>query len=137
MRKRFDEETRDLGVTSPQWRVLLLVSRCPGINQSTLAETIEVEPISICRMVDRLEQAGLVERRKDPRDRRVWQLYLTDTATPLIDKLESRFDDVAALALSGLKQGERDQLYRMLETIRQNLAEAATGQETGLETQNG
>ena len=122
IRKRFDEESRDLGVTNSQWRVLVNVFRQPGINQGTLAELMEVEPITTCRMVDRLEIAGLVERRRDPNDRRAWQIHLTDAAMPLIDKLKERAAGLNAVALTGL--GERDQaeLVRMLDVIRRNLS---------------
>ncbi len=122
IRKRFDEESRDLGVTNSQWRVLVNVFRQPGINQGTLAELMEVEPITTCRMVDRLEMAGLVERRRDPNDRRAWQIHLTDAAMPLIDKLKERAAGLNAVALAGL--GERDQaeLVRMLDVIQRNLS---------------
>ena len=122
IRKRFDEESRHLGVTNSQWRVLINVFRQPGINQGALAELMEVEPITTCRMVDRLEMAGLVERRRDPNDRRAWQIHLTDAAMPLIDKLKERAAALNAVALAGL--GERDQaeLVRMLNVIRQNIS---------------
>ena len=122
IRKRSDEESRDLGVTNSQWRVLVNVFRQPGINQGTLAELMEVEPITTCRMVDRLEMAGLVERRRDPNDRRAWQIHLTDAAMPLIDKLKERAAGLNAVALAGL--GERDQaeLVRMLDVIQRNLS---------------
>lgn len=122
MRKRFDEESRDLGVTNSQWRVIFNVFRQPGINQGSLAELMEVEPITTCRMVDRLETAGLVERRRDPNDRRAWQIHLTDAAMPLIDKLKERAAALNAVALAGL--GERDQaeLVRMLYVIRRNIS---------------
>lgn len=122
IRKRFDEESRDLGVTNSQWRVLVNVFRQPGINQGALAELMEVEPITTCRMVDRLEMAGLVERRRDPNDRRAWQIHLTDAAMPLIDKLKERAAGLNAVALAGL--GERDQaeLVRMLDVIQRNLS---------------
>lgn len=122
MRKRFDEESRDLGVTNSQWRVIFNVFRQPGINQGSLAELMEVEPITTCRMVDRLETAGLVERRRDPNDRRAWQIHLTDAAMPLIDKLKERAAALNAVALAGL--GERDQaeLVRMLNVIRRNIS---------------
>lgn len=122
MRRRFDEESRDLGVTNSQWRVLINVFRQPGINQGTLAELLEVEPITTCRMVDRLEVAGLVERRRDPRDRRAWQIYLTDAAMPLIDKLKERAARLNASALAGIGEPDHTQLVRLLEIIRQNLS---------------
>lgn len=122
IRKRFDEESRDLGVTNSQWRVLVNVFRQPGINQGTLAELMEVEPITTCRMVDRLEMAGLVERRRDPNDRRAWQIHLTDAAMPLIDKLKERASGLNAVALAGLGEPDQAELVRMLDLIRLNLS---------------
>ena len=71
-----------------------VLSRNEGINQGGLAELLEVEPITLCRMVDRLEEAGLVERRRDPADRRAWQLFLTDKSRPLLDELRAIADEL-------------------------------------------
>lgn len=122
IRKRFDEESRDLGVTNSQWRVIVNVFRQPGINQGALAELMEVEPITTCRMVDRLEMAGLLERRRDPNDRRAWQIHLTDAALPLIDKLRERAAGLNAVALAGLGEREQAELVRILDVIRLNLS---------------
>ena len=78
MRRRFDERARQLGATRAQWRTLTMLSRNEGLNQGALADLLEVEPITLCRMIDRLEESGLVERRRDPADRRAWQLFLTE-----------------------------------------------------------
>ncbi len=125
MRKRFDMHARALGITGPQWRVLLLIERQPGLKQGGIAEILDVEPITTCRMVDRLEQAGLVERRRDPDDRRAWQLYLTDSATPLIDSLHGYGTLVAEQALGQLTDSEKDVLMRLLRRVRDNLGEDA------------
>lgn len=87
-RRRFGELARETGHTGAQWRVLLMLQRSPGINQGALAEQLDVEPITACRMVDRLEQAKLVERRRDPEDRRAWQLFLTPAAEPVVTELK-------------------------------------------------
>lgn len=122
MRRSFDERARSIGVTRPQWRVLTALSRNEGSNQGNLADLLEVEPITLCRMVDRLAEAGLVERRADPADRRVWRLYLTNKARPLLDSLrtlaEGLFDD----ALTGLTPADQAKLDEMLEVIRSNLS---------------
>ncbi|KQT33613.1 transcriptional regulator [Sphingomonas sp. Leaf412] len=131
LRRRFDARARAIGVTRPQWRALTALSRAEGINQGALAERLEVEPITLCRMVDRLEEAGLVERRRDPGDRRVWRIFLTDRSRPLLDDLRVIGADVTERALDGLSPGERDALVRALERIRDNLThepvEAAHG----------
>ncbi|MBA3896767.1 MAG: MarR family transcriptional regulator, partial [Sphingomonadaceae bacterium] len=72
-RARFDADARELGVTRQQWRTLLHLSFREGQTQAELADRLEVERITLCRMVDRLSEAGLVERRADPQDRRVWR----------------------------------------------------------------
>jgi DNA-binding MarR family transcriptional regulator len=123
MRKHFDKSARNIGVTGPQWRVLANVNRNPGINQGQLADRLEVEPITTCRMVDRLEQAGLVERRRDPADRRAWQIFLTDAALPLVEQLREIADAKLAEAVNGLTPQEVAVLTSMLERLRANLLE--------------
>ena len=121
MRRRFDERARQIGVTRAQWRVLTTLKRHEGSNQGTLAELLEVEPITLCRMIDRLAEANHVERRRDPADRRAWRIYLTDTSLPLLDKLHHIADDLFEDALSGLSDTEREVFSATLETIRSNL----------------
>lgn len=131
MRRRFDERARRIGVTRAQWRVLTTLSRIEGVNQGGLAERLEVEPITLCRMLDRLEEAGHVERRRDPTDRRAWRIYLTDTSRPLLDKLHAIADDLFVDALVGIDEPNRTQFSETLERIRHNLTiesnEAAHG----------
>ena len=81
MRRAFDDRVRELGITSPQARLLLNLERGPGQNQVFYADLLEIEPITLCRMVDRMEEAGLVERRPDPDDRRARLLHLTDRSS--------------------------------------------------------
>ena len=125
MRRAFDERARSSGLSRPQWRVMTMLRRHEGINQGGLAELVEVEPITLCRMVDRLQEAGLVERRADPADRRAWRLHLTDKARALLEEMRpmafSLFDD----AMTGLDPAERSDLFRMLERIRTNLSRRA------------
>ncbi len=102
IRRRFDARARSLGVSRAQWQVLFALSRNEGINQTGLADYLEVETITLCRMVDRLAEAGLVERRADPADRRAWRLHLTDAAHPLLDQLKLLGDEVVAEAVAGI-----------------------------------
>ena len=125
MRKHFDEAARDLGVTGAQWRVLINLHRAPGLNQGQIAERLEVEPITTCRMIDRLEQAGLVERRRDPADRRAWQIHLTNAAKPLLDDLGTVAEALTERGLRGFSDAETAQLRHMLERLRNNLTEDA------------
>jgi len=121
MRRRFDEAARSLGITGSQGRALFVLSRREGLSQAALAEQLEVEPITLCRMIDRLVHAGQVERRRDPADRRAWRLYLTDTSRPLIDRLRDIAEVQADAALDGLPTGERTTLIAALWQIRTNL----------------
>ena len=122
MRRSFDQRARSIGVTRAQWRVLTMLVRHEGINQGGLAELIEVEPITLCRMVDRLTEASLVERRPDPNDRRVWRLFMTDKARALLSDLKILAADLTEEAMDGISQCEQEQLCNLLETIRANLS---------------
>ncbi len=126
IRRAFDERARSIGVTRPQWQVLTTLNRNEGANQGHLAELLDTEPITLCRMVDRLQEASLVERRQDPSDRRMWRLFLTDKARQILAELQPLGRDVMALALDGVTDTERDELRRLLSQIRQNLGRRAT-----------
>ncbi|MHA6722636.1 MarR family winged helix-turn-helix transcriptional regulator [Sphingomonas sp. RS2018] len=121
MRRRFDERARSFGATRAQWKTLVTLSRNEGINQGRLADLLEVEPITLCRMIDRLEESGLVERRRDPADRRAWQIFLTDAATPLLETMRAHADAMFEAAFSGLNDAARTQLKDALARIRDNL----------------
>ncbi|MES2055911.1 MAG: MarR family winged helix-turn-helix transcriptional regulator [Pseudomonadota bacterium] len=129
MRRRFDERARLIGVTRAQWRTLFVVSRNEGANQGGLADILEVEPITLCRMVDRLEESGLLERRRDPADRRAWQIFLTPKARPLLDQLRTIGEDMFEHALDGVTQAARDELVAALTLIQTNLNDAPKGKE--------
>ncbi len=121
MRRRFDERARALGATRAQWRTLTTLSRNEGLNQGALAELLEVEPITLCRMIDRLEEAGLVERRRDPADRRAWQLFLTDKSKPVLAELKATADELIENVLTGMSEPVRDALGASLNRMRANL----------------
>ena len=121
IRRRFDERARLIGATRAQWRTLVILSRNEGINQGGLAELLEVEPITLCRMIDRLEEAGLVERRRDPADRRAWLIYLTAKAGPVLANVRVIADGLFEDALAGLSDADRATLTALLERMRENL----------------
>jgi DNA-binding MarR family transcriptional regulator len=121
MRRAFDVRARTIGVTRPQWRMLTTLARHEGVNQGRLADLLDVEAITLCRMVDRLSEADLVERRSDPTDRRAWRIYLTDRARPILDELRSLADGLIDEAMDGVSDAERDTLMTLLERIRTNL----------------
>lgn len=125
MRRAFDARARTIGVTRPQWQVLVVLRRNEGVNQGGLADLLEVEPITVCRMIDRLQEAGLVERRADPADRRSWRLFLTGKAKELVAQFRPLADDMLDEALVGISEDQRRKLAETLETIRQNLSRRA------------
>jgi len=117
VRRRFDESVRDQELTGPQARLLLLVGRNPGARQATYAEALEVEPITLCRMVDRLENNGWLKRMPDPDDRRARLLHPTEKSHEVTDKLRSTVDSMLNDLLARLDQHERSELGRLLGLI--------------------
>lgn len=125
-RKRFDTAAREFGVTGPQWRVLGTLRQRPGLTQTMLAAELDVEAITTGRMIDRLQKAGLVERRNDPADRRAWLLYATPAADVLLDRLHRTAEAVTGDVLSGFSAEECNALLAMLTRLRDNLARGAS-----------
>jgi len=121
LRKRFDERARLIGVTRQQWRTLSVLKRHEGSNQGMLAELLEVEPITLGRMIDRLEEAGWVERRRDPDDRRMWRIHLTDAAQPILLQLKGIADSLFVDAAEGISADDQAKLHALLEQLRDNL----------------
>ncbi|WP_156930394.1 MarR family winged helix-turn-helix transcriptional regulator [Sphingomonas jaspsi] len=128
MRRFYDRRASALGVTSAQWRVLAWLGRKPGMKQVELAECLDVEPITACRIVDRLEEAGLVERQRDPEDRRAWRLELTDKAQPILARLRALAEEMASEAFAGFDDGDIEALRTRLARVRDNVTKAETAQ---------
>ena len=125
LRKAFDRLATGLGVTRAQWKVLFRVERQPGLRQIELADMLDVEAITLSRIVDRLEEAGLVERVGDPNDRRAWRLHITAKAQPLIEKLHAVADEMSAEAFAGIDPQEIEITRKVLGRVRENTAQAA------------
>lgn len=123
-RREFGARARQHGITALQWRLLMQLRRGGATRQSELADLIEVEPITLSRMVDRLVDAGFIVRRHDPADRRAWQLSLTDRVDELAADVQPLVDDLNLYALSGLDQEEHDRLRRLLSRVRANISGA-------------
>lgn len=121
MRYKFDGKARVLGVTRPQWRLLLTLSRFPGESQAALADLLEVERITLCRMIDRLQEAQFLERRPDPNDRRVWRIFLTPKGEDIIGKLQTIAVAMQRELLTVLEPGEEEQLQSILSRLRDAL----------------
>jgi MarR family transcriptional regulator, transcriptional regulator for hemolysin len=120
LRKAFDRRAVGLGVTRAQWKVLFRLDRRPGLRQIELADMLDVEPITLSRIVDRLEEGGLVERRPDPTDRRAWRLHVTARAQPLIAKLRGVADEMIAEAFAGIDPKDIEITRRVLSQAREN-----------------
>lgn len=124
LRRLFDERVRSLGVTGPQARLLLSLERNPNENQAFYAERLEIEPITLTRIVDRLEAAGWIERQADPSDRRARILHLTDKSRGIVTRLRVSVEGLFEDMLDGFEARERVQFAEMLERIAANLAAA-------------
>jgi len=123
MRKRFDGRVRALGLTRAQWRVLARLRRREGINQTELAEILEIETITLGRHIDRLEAKGWVERRRDPNDRRAWNLFLNPKVQPVMDKMRVYSEMTRKEALAGIAQSDSELLIDLLLQIKGNMLE--------------
>lgn len=131
MRKRFDERARQLGLTRAQWRVLGHLRRYEGISQRALAEIMEIETVTLGRHIDRLQDSGWVERRRDPADRRVWRLFLDVKARPIIDRLNAVSQETREETLEGLNLEQRERLLETLLLMKQNLLNKTGNGEAG------
>lgn len=122
LRKTFDERVRSLGLTAVQARLLMSLVKFPDNNQVFYAERIEVEPITLTRIVDRMEEAGWVERVADPGDRRARLLHLTDKSREIVEPLRVIVNGLVEDMAEGLSSHEQEQLARLLEKVSANLS---------------
>jgi MarR family transcriptional regulator, transcriptional regulator for hemolysin len=125
LRKAFDRLASGLGVTRAQWKVLFRLTRTPGLRQVELADMLDIEPITLCRIVDRLEEARLVQRVRDPDDRRAWRLHVTDEAQPLIERLKAVGSDLVDQAFAGINPKDIEITRRVLAQARDNAGRCA------------
>ena len=126
LRKAFDRRAVGLGVTRAQWKVLFKLTRYPGFRQIELADMLDIEPITLSRIIDRLEEGGLVERVADPADRRAWRLHVTAKAQPLVEKLRALAAQMSADAFAGIDPKEIEITRQVLARVRENASRAAT-----------
>lgn len=124
LRRLFDDRVRSLGLTAVQARLLLALDRHPDCNQGFYADRLEVEPITLTRIVDRMETAGWIERRADPGDRRARILHLTGKARDKVARVEAIVDRLVGDMLSGFSTSEQHQLADLLARVGDNLAAA-------------
>lgn len=122
MRWSFDRKSQDLGLTRAQWSVLASLHRQDGIQQKTLAQNMDITPISIARHLDHLEAAGWIERRADPDDRRAKRVYLTSKVEPMLKRLTELGTQVRDEAFAGIEPDIEELLVTTLRKIRNNLS---------------
>lgn len=119
-----DKEAARYGITRAQWAVLSKIERSEGMKQTELAELLEVQPITLTRLIDKLCDNGWIERRNDETDRRVNRLYLKKAARPLLGKLAGLRSELTATALEGISPTDAHRLLTQLESIKENVRNA-------------
>jgi MarR family transcriptional regulator, transcriptional regulator for hemolysin len=121
LRTYADYKAAQFGMTRAQWAVLVRLDRAEGLNQSELAEMLDLQPITLTRLLDKLADSGLIERRADPDDRRVKRLFLTPAARPLLEHLSVVGEDLMAAVVDGLEPHAIEQMVGQLDAVRDNL----------------
>ena len=126
-----DKRARLHGMTRAQWAILIWLERQPGISQKELSELLEVEPITVARLIDRLEARGMVERRPDPRDRRIWRLHLLGPARDALHEIDDHRADMTRIVTAGIDENSleimTEALIRMKATLTQEAHAARRG----------
>ena len=135
LRTYADQRARQFGISRAQWTVLIRLDRSEGLKQSELAEILDLQPISLTRLLDRLAENGLIERRPDPNDRRANRLYLTPAARPLLKRLAELSEDMMEIVLQNVGADAQERLLRDLGVIKGNLR-AAIGRTTSNNNQS-
>ena len=119
-----DQRARQFGISRAQWAVLIRIERCEGLKQTELADALDLQPISLTRLLDRLADNGLIERRADPNDRRANRLYLKPAAKPLLGRLSELGADMMETVLEGLDAKSVDSMLGELGMLKDNLRRA-------------
>lgn len=124
LRTYADQKAAQFGITRAQWAVLVRLDRSEGLKQSELAEILDLQPISLTRLLDKLSDCGLIERRADPVDRRAKRLFLTPAARPLLEKLGDLGENLMATALAGVPPESVERMIAWLDLVKENLRQA-------------
>jgi MarR family transcriptional regulator for hemolysin len=119
-----DQRARQFDISRAQWAVLIRIDRHEGLKQSELADMLDLQPITLTRLLDRLTDNGLIERRADPNDRRANRLYLKPAAKPLLDRLADLGADMMETVLDGLSQTSIERTLKELGLVKDNLRTA-------------
>jgi MarR family transcriptional regulator for hemolysin len=131
LRTYADQEAAQFGTTRAQWVVLARLDRSEGLKQSELAEVLDLQPISLTRLLDKLCEGGLIERRADPIDRRAKRLFLTPAARPLLEKLGDLGEKLMGTALSGVDRESIQQMIEKLGLVKEKLRQAIQQRASG------
>ncbi len=121
LRTYADQRARRLGITRAQWAVMARLEHAEGLKQSELAEMLDLQPITLTRLVDRLCANGMIERRPDPNDRRAKRLHLTPLARPLMDRLADLGQDMMSTVLQGFDVETIERMIGELSVAKDNL----------------
>lgn len=121
IRRAFDQRGQSCSLTRAQWQVVAYLFHNEGSNQASVADALDVEPITLSRHIDRLEAMGFVARVPDPADRRARRLHLTESVRPLLDEMKVIGNDVIASALEGITETEAEALICLLSRMRSNM----------------
>jgi MarR family transcriptional regulator for hemolysin len=124
LRKRFEQRAKHMGLTRSQWQTIAYLARNEGIHQSGLAELLEIEPITLMRVLDKLVERGFVERRRHETDRRIQLLYTTELARGLLSDMRAIGDATRFEALQGIPDEDREKLVGILDLMKFNLLQA-------------
>jgi MarR family transcriptional regulator, transcriptional regulator for hemolysin len=124
-----DQKARQFGITRAQWVVLVRLDRFEGLKQSELADMLDLQPITLTRLLDRLSASGLIERRADLNDRRANRLYLTPAARPLLEQLGELGEELMTTALAGVDRDSIERMVAQLATVKENLRQAIAQRE--------
>src|SRR5580704_15219955 len=124
LRTYADHRASAFGITRAQWAVLARLDRSEGLKQSELAEMLDLQPITLTRLLDRLGDSGLIERRPDPQDRRAKRLFLTPAARPLLERLGGLAEELMSTALAGIDRPTVKLMLANLSLAKKNLRQA-------------
>jgi MarR family transcriptional regulator for hemolysin len=126
-----DKRARLHGMTRAQWAILIWLERQPGISQKELSELLEVEPITVARLIDRLEARGMVERRPDPRDRRIWRLHLLRPARDVLHEIDEHRADMTRIVTAGISDESIEIMTEALMRMKATLTQEAHASRRG------
>ena len=135
MRVDADKRARAHGMTRAQWGILIWLGRQPGMSQKELSEMLEVEPITVARLIDRLEGRAMVERRPDPKDRRIWRLHLLPQAHDVLREINLQRADMAQMVTAGIDQDTLDTMTEALLRMKATLTHDAHPSRRPVETE--